>query len=301
MAGENSPVAINGGDSQGSQKGAEDRKIFVGGISADVSNEDLQQHFQQFGEVAQAQVKIDRATGRSRGFGFVEFGTVEACRKALNDREQTIKGKTCEIKPAKSRENKKVFVGGLPSDHPEEELRKYFEQFGKVDDVEWPYDKQTKTRRNFAFIVFEEEEATERAVAQPKHTFSDRECDVKKAVPQSRRFNNFRGQMAGGPRGYGAGMPRGQMQMHNAAPWYNGWNQMSNMYAGQSGQHSGGWGDWNASSYGYFQGAAQQGNYGYGGKTSAGNYDYSQNGNTNRGGQNQNGSAQRQGNYQAQY
>lgn len=39
---------------------------------------------------------------------------------------------------AKSRENKKVFVGGIPADHPEEELRKYFEQFGKVDDVEWP-------------------------------------------------------------------------------------------------------------------------------------------------------------------
>lgn len=53
----------------------------------------------------------------------------------MNDREQSIKGKTCEIKPAKSRENKKVFVGGLPADHPEEELRKYFEQFGKVDDV----------------------------------------------------------------------------------------------------------------------------------------------------------------------
>jgi RNA recognition motif-containing protein len=73
-----------------------------------VTNEDLQQHFQQFGEVAQAQVKIDRATGRSRGFAFVEFGTADACRKALNDREQTIKGKACEIKPAKSRENKKV-------------------------------------------------------------------------------------------------------------------------------------------------------------------------------------------------
>jgi RNA recognition motif-containing protein len=72
----------------------------------------LQAHFQTFGEVTQAQVKIDRATGRSRGFAFVEFGSSEACAKALNEREQTIKGKTCEIKPAKSRENKKVFVGG---------------------------------------------------------------------------------------------------------------------------------------------------------------------------------------------
>jgi RNA recognition motif-containing protein len=295
MTGENSPV--NGSDSQ---KGAEDRKIFVGGISAEVSNEDLQQHFQQFGEVAQAQVKIDRATGRSRGFAFVEFANADACRKALSDREQTIKGKACEIKPAKSRENKKVFVGGIPADHPEEELRKYFEQFGKVDDVEWPFDKQTKTRRNFAFIVFEEEDATERAVAQPKHTFSDRECDVKKAVPQSRRFNNFRGQMGGGPRGFGGGMQR-MMPTHNAAPWYNGgWGQMSNMYAGQSGQHSGNWGgDWNPQSYGYFQGG-QQGNYGYGNSDPSAGYDYSQNGNSNRGSQN-GSSGQRQQNYQSQY
>jgi hypothetical protein len=37
-------------------------------------------------------------------------------------------------------------------------------------------------------------------------------------------------------------MSRGQMPMHNA-PWYNGWNQMGNMYGGQTAQHSaGGWG-----------------------------------------------------------
>lgn len=65
----------------------------------------------------------------------------------------------------------------MPADHSEEELKKYFEQFGKVDDVEWPFDKQTKARRNFAFIVFEDEQAVELAVAQPKHVFSDREVD----------------------------------------------------------------------------------------------------------------------------
>lgn len=37
-----------------------------------------------------------------------------------------------EVKPAKSRENKKIFVGGLPGEFTEEELRKHFEQFGKV-------------------------------------------------------------------------------------------------------------------------------------------------------------------------
>jgi len=289
----------NGGDNQGHNKGAEDRKIFVGGIGCDVTNEDLQQFFGQFGEVAQAQVKIDRATGRSRGFAFVEFATADACKAALAQREQSIKGKQCEIKAAKSRENKKVFVGGLPADHPEEELRKYFEQFGKVDDIEWPFDKQTKMRRNFAFIVFEEEEATDRAVQVPKHVFSDRECDVKKAVPQNRRFNNFRKPM-GGMRGcYGNGMPR-QMPVHGSAPWYNnGWNQMAGNVYGTTGQpnSAGGWGDWNSYA-GYFPQSGQQGG-GYSGY--GGTYDYTQNGASGGRGQGQNGAVpQRQG-YQSQY
>ncbi|KAI6198382.1 RRM domain-containing protein [Aphelenchoides fujianensis] len=108
-------INSGGGDAA---KGAEDRKIFVGGIAAEVGNDDLISYFSQYGEVSQAQVKIDRSTGRSRGFAFVEFATPEACKSALQKREQTIKGKPCEVKPAKSRENKKVFVGGLPAEHP---------------------------------------------------------------------------------------------------------------------------------------------------------------------------------------
>ncbi|KAI6186943.1 RNA-binding protein squid [Aphelenchoides besseyi] len=274
----------NGGDGQ---KGAEDRKIFVGGIAAEVTNDDLIQYFSQFGEVAQAQVKIDRTTGRSRGFAFVEFATADACKGALQKREQNIKNKPCEVKPAKSRENKKVFVGGLPADHPEEELRKYFEQYGKVDDVEWPYDKQTKVRRNFAFIVFEEEDAADRAAAQSKHMFSERECDVKKAVPQNRRFNNrFANPMTGGPRGaYGAGGMRAQMPTHGGAPWnYGGWNQMAGMY-GSQGTPSNSWNDWYSTGGGYYQGQQNPNAYsGYGG-----GYDYSQNGANNRA-QGQNGS-----------
>lgn len=94
------------------------RKIFVGGIAAEVTNDDLTSYFSQYGEVTQAQVKIDRTTGRSRGFAFVEFAGADACKAALAKREQTIKNKQCEVKPAKSRENKKVFVGGLPADYP---------------------------------------------------------------------------------------------------------------------------------------------------------------------------------------
>lgn len=230
---------VAGGDNRES-KGNEDKKIFVGGISYEVTNDDLSEHFAKFGEVTQAQVKYDRITGRSRGFAFVEFSSGDSCKAALAAREQTIKNKQVEVKPAKSRENKKVFVGGLPSDFNETELRQHFEQFGKVEDIEWPFDKQTKQRRNFAFIVFEEEEAADRASAQLKQTFGSRECDVKKAVPQGKRFGLGPGNRGGRMGGYGG---RGGA---TAGGWYGGWGQMGAMPYGQ------GWGgDWygNASNY----------------------------------------------------
>lgn len=152
------------------------------------------------------------------------------------------------MKPAKSRENKKVFVGGLPSDYSELELRTHFEQFGKVDDIEWPFDKQTKTRRNFAFIVFEEEESADKASAQTKQSFGSRDCDVKKAVPQGKRFGGVNGRMAGGRGMYGAG--RGG---NNNSGWYAGWGQIGAMPYGAGA----GWGDWYGNN-GYY---GQQGHH----------------------------------------
>ena len=88
-------VLVNGATTPGNNhrdssfKGNEDRKIFVGGIAYDVTNDDLTNYFSQFGEVSQAQVKFDRTTGRSRGFAFVEFATADACKVALNQRIKT--------------------------------------------------------------------------------------------------------------------------------------------------------------------------------------------------------------------
>jgi hypothetical protein len=45
----------------------------------------------------------------------------------------------------------------------------------QVEDIEWPFDKQRNARRNFAFIVFEEEDAADRASAFPKQMFGERE------------------------------------------------------------------------------------------------------------------------------
>lgn len=49
------------------------KKLFVGNLPYSTNDDSLREHFAQFGEVASASVIMDRATGRSKGFGFVEM------------------------------------------------------------------------------------------------------------------------------------------------------------------------------------------------------------------------------------
>ena len=58
-------------------------KLFVGGLSFTTTNDSLRAAFARFGMVGQAIVMTDRATGRSRGFGFVEMGTQEEADRAI--------------------------------------------------------------------------------------------------------------------------------------------------------------------------------------------------------------------------
>jgi len=59
-------------------------KLFVGGLSFTTSNESLRDAFARFGAVTSAIVMTDRATGRSRGFGFVEMSTEEEATRAIS-------------------------------------------------------------------------------------------------------------------------------------------------------------------------------------------------------------------------
>jgi RNA recognition motif-containing protein len=59
------------------------KKLFVGGLSWNTSDEGLRQAFEAFGEVTDAKVITDRETGRSRGFGFVTFTAAEAADAAI--------------------------------------------------------------------------------------------------------------------------------------------------------------------------------------------------------------------------
>jgi RNA recognition motif-containing protein len=80
------------------------RRLYVGNLAWTVTDQDLQDAFSEAGTVENSQVIIDRATNRSRGFGFVEMTTDEAADtavKTLNGRE--IKGRAIKVNEAQAR------------------------------------------------------------------------------------------------------------------------------------------------------------------------------------------------------
>jgi len=65
-------------------------KLFVGGISYSATDAELQEFFSQWGTVLSAKIIMDRDTGRSRGFGFVEFENEADAQKVLNLSEEEL-------------------------------------------------------------------------------------------------------------------------------------------------------------------------------------------------------------------
>ena len=87
------------------------KNIYVGNLTFQTTEDDLRRLFEPFGQVTRAQVTVDRDTGRSRGFGFVEMssGGDEAIA-ALNGKE--IDGRTLTVNEAKPREPRGGGGGG---------------------------------------------------------------------------------------------------------------------------------------------------------------------------------------------
>ncbi|CAL9241445.1 unnamed protein product [Arabidopsis halleri] len=189
-------------------------KLFIGGISWETSEDRLREYFHSFGEVLEAVIMKDRATGRARGFGFVVFADpIVAERVVLL--KHIIDGKIVEAKKAVPRDDhavfnksnsslqgspgpsttKKIFVGGLASSVTEAEFKKYFAQFGMITDVVVMYDHRTQRPRGFGFISYDSEDAVDKVLQKTFHELNGKMVEVKLAVPKEMALNTMRNQM----------------------------------------------------------------------------------------------------------
>jgi len=82
-------------------------KLYVGNLPYQVRDSDLEQAFSQFGQVTSAKVMMERETGRSKGFGFVEMGSDAEAQAAINGMNgQPLGGRSIVVNEARPMENR---------------------------------------------------------------------------------------------------------------------------------------------------------------------------------------------------
>jgi hypothetical protein len=90
------------------------KKLYVGNLPYSVRDGDLEQAFGQFGAVTSAKVMMERDTGRSKGFGFVEMGSDEEAVSAVNGMNgQPLGGRSIVVNEARPMEDRPPRTGGF--------------------------------------------------------------------------------------------------------------------------------------------------------------------------------------------
>ncbi|XP_043708301.1 glycine-rich RNA-binding protein 2, mitochondrial-like [Telopea speciosissima] len=86
-------------------------KLFIGGLSFGTDDQSLKEAFASFGDVTEARVILDRETGRSRGFGFINFADSESANSALSMDGQELNGRNIRVSFANDRPSGGGFGG----------------------------------------------------------------------------------------------------------------------------------------------------------------------------------------------
>ncbi|MET0310772.1 MAG: RNA-binding protein [Burkholderiaceae bacterium] len=90
-----------------------ENRLYVGNLSYSMNDDSLRQAFSEFGTVASAKVMMDRDSGRSKGFGFVEMSSTEEAQAAINGLNgQSVDGRALTVNVARPMERREGGGGG---------------------------------------------------------------------------------------------------------------------------------------------------------------------------------------------
>ena len=95
-----------------------ENRLFVGNLSFQTGESDLQDYFAQAGAVTSVNLMLDKVSGRSRGFAFVEFATAAEAQKAIEQfHNKEFQGRNITVKVAHPREERAPRAGGNRGDY----------------------------------------------------------------------------------------------------------------------------------------------------------------------------------------
>ena len=181
------------------------RKLVVLGLPWDTDDAALRAHFEEAGsngglvDIEDAIVLRDRATGRSRGFGFVTCTHAADAADVVASSPHTIDGRRCEARfaaprgapsasapaPAPAPRCARVFVARVPPSVTDAEFRAHFEAFGAVTDAYMPRDAAKGGHRGIGFVTFASPSSVDAVVSTP-HRLGGADVAVDRATPKER-------------------------------------------------------------------------------------------------------------------
>ncbi|KAK6270086.1 hypothetical protein POUND7_007191 [Theobroma cacao] len=141
------------------------RKLFIRGLGWDTTTDGLRSLFSVYGELEEAVVILDKATGKSKGYGFVTFKHVDGALLALKEPSKKIDGRVTVTQLAAAGNSgtnnnpvdvhmRKIYVANVPYDMPADKLLGHFAQYGEIEEGPLGFDKQTGKSRGFALFVY---------------------------------------------------------------------------------------------------------------------------------------------------
>lgn len=214
------------------------RKLFIGGLSYETSEEGLKEHFGKYGEITDVVVIRDKDSKKSKGFGFVTYESPSMLDAAQDERPHNIDGRTVETKRAMPREEsrnptaqatvQKLFIGGLKEGTTEEDVRAVFEEYGSIEEVDMIKDKATGKMKGFGFIKFTDYDSVDKLVLKGSIELNGKTVDIKKA----KQPNSEGGGRGGGRGGRGGGRGGRGGGGQGGGNWNQGFGQG---YGGSSG------------------------------------------------------------------
>jgi len=274
------------------------RKIFVGGLTKDTTDETFNDHFGGFGNMVDKVIIRDTMTKISRGFGFVTYDASDAVEAVFQGRPHNIDGKEVEVKRAMPKEFNstsahakvtKLFIGGVAPDMTPEDLQNYLDSrhssdFGTIEKIDFLKDKETNKNKGFGFLECSSADFADRlTISENQFHLNGKKMGLKKAEPKGdvgadRGGRGGRGGFANrGGRGRGGSFGgRGGGSFGGQGNGYGNGNNYNN------GGYSTGYPGYGNNNMGYNNYQQQQGGGNYGGGYGGGNQGQGRGGWNNR-------------------
>ncbi|KAJ0975159.1 hypothetical protein J5N97_017124 [Dioscorea zingiberensis] len=182
------------------------RKLFVHGLGWETTTETLRSIFARYGDLDDCRVVADKATGRSKGYGFVLFHQRRSARAALRQPQKLIEGRmtACQLASAgppqtpapnpnpnptsNNHDNlpRKIYVGNVHSEIDGNRLRSFFARFGEIEEGPIGFDRQSGKPKGFALFVYKTLDGARKALEEPNKNFEGHILFCQKATDNNK-------------------------------------------------------------------------------------------------------------------